>query len=325
MAYSHNSEAEAMDAYSKAVTEAAARIGPAVVRIDTSRDRDSTTSGYRRRPDSGSGLGSGVIFASDGQILTNAHVIKGAQNIQVTLPDGRTFRAGVVRSEPDKDLAVLRVGARGLPVAELATQPLTVGQLVLAVGNPYGLQWTVTAGVISALNRDLALPQGGGHLTNLIQSDTPINPGNSGGPLVNSRGQVVGITTAVFQFAQGLGFSIPVSAAVDVLSRSRQRSGGTAHFTLGISGMTTPLSPEQQREFGLSRNEGILILEARPGGAAAQAGLRALDIIVAAGDSPVSTPKALQEAVQKRPPDQEAVTITFLRDNKKRRTPLVVK
>src|SRR5712692_3650669 len=176
-------DAQALDAYSSAVTGAAERVGPAVVRIDIEREGGRIT-----RSIFGSGLGSGFIFASDGQILTNAHVVANARHIRVTLADGRTFNAGLVGSEPEVDVAVLRVGADRLPVAELGRSPLKVGQLVIAVGNPYGLNWTVTAGVVSALGRTLEAPGIRKMTTNLIQTDTSINPGNSGGPLVDSLG-----------------------------------------------------------------------------------------------------------------------------------------
>lgn len=199
-------DAQALDAYSHSVTTAAELMGPAVVRIDIERE-GGRYRGYGRS-DSGSGLGSGFIFASDGQILTNAHVVAQARRIRVILADGRGFDAGLVGADPEVDVAVVRIGAEHLPVAEMGRTPLKVGQFVIAVGNPYGLNWTVTAGVVSALKRDLDVP-GMRKLTNLIQTDTSINPGNSGGPLVDSRGRVVGITTAMMPMAQGLGLTIP--------------------------------------------------------------------------------------------------------------------
>src|SRR5712691_11104494 len=178
-------DAQALDAYSHAVTTAAERVGPAVVRIDVDREGARIGPFNVPSPEFGTGLGSGFIFASDGQILTNAHVIEQAKRIRVTLADGRTFDAGLIGSDPGVDVAVLRIGAERLPVVELGRTPLRVGQLVLAVGNPYGLNWTVTAGVVSALDRTLDAP-GMRKMTHLIQTDTPINPGNSGGPLVDS-------------------------------------------------------------------------------------------------------------------------------------------
>src|SRR5947199_1677769 len=150
-------DAEALDAYSRSVMAAAERVGPAVVRIDLEHEGRRYSPSTPPREHSG-GIGSGFIFASDGQILTNAHVVNGARRIQVTLADGRKFDAGLIGSDPNVDVAILRIGADHLPVAELGRAPLRVGQLVIAVGNPYGLNWTVTAGVISALNRTLDIP-----------------------------------------------------------------------------------------------------------------------------------------------------------------------
>jgi len=215
-------DVEALDAYSQAVTKAAERVGPAVVRIDIEREGWRFSRSDGNGPEFGGGLGSGFIFASDGQILTNAHVVGQARRIKVTLADGRSFDAGLVGSEPDVDVAVLRIGADHLPVVELGRAPLKVGQLVIAVGNPYGLNWTVTAGVVSALDRTLSAP-GVHKMTNLIQTDTPINPGNSGGPLVDSKGRVVGITTAMMPMAQGLGFSIPLDTVKSAIARVMQR------------------------------------------------------------------------------------------------------
>src|SRR6059058_5116851 len=224
-------DTQALDAYSSAVTGAAERVGPAVVRIDIERE-----GGLLTRSLFGGGIGSGFIFASDGQILTNAHVVAQARRIQVTLADGRKFDAGLVGSDSDVDVAVLRIGAEHLPVAELGRAPLRVGQLVIAVGNPYGLNWTVTAGVVSALGRTLDAP-GSRKMTNLIQTDTSINPGNSGGPLVDSQGRVVGITTAMMPLAQGLGFSIPLDAVKSTIARvTRRREAKPEGTSMGVGG-----------------------------------------------------------------------------------------
>src|SRR6266542_5424688 len=233
-------EHEAMDAYSHAITTAAERAGPAVVKVETGRG------GQRGRgPDQG--IGSGVIYSSDGSILTNAHVVAGASRVLVTLPDGRSLPAGVIGTQPERDLAVLRVGQGRLPVAELYAAPPRVGQLVIAIGNPYGLDFTVTAGVVSALNRSLPLDRDT-KLSQLIQTDTPINPGNSGGPLVDVQGRVVGITTAILPFAQGLGFAIPASAALDVIGQLTElHRQGISRGTLGISGLDVRLDDVIQR------------------------------------------------------------------------------
>src|SRR5215472_3796922 len=228
-------DAQALDAYSRAVTGSAERVGPAVVRIDIERE-----GGFFARSPFGGGVGSGFIFASDGQILTNAHVVAQARRIRVTLADGRTFDAGLVGSDSNVDVAILRIGADRLPVAELGRTPLKVGQLVIAVGNPYGLNWTVTAGVVSALGRALQGP-GTQKMTDLIQTDTSINPGNSGGPLVDSSGRVVGITTAMMPMAQGLGFSIPLETIKSALARIyARREAPPAGILLGVGGMRVP-------------------------------------------------------------------------------------
>src|SRR5436190_22974199 len=254
-------DAQALDAYSNAVTNAAERVGPAVVRIDIDRE-----GGRFARSIFGGGLGSGFIFASDGQILTNAHVVERARRIQVTLADGRTFDAGLVGSDPDVDVAVLRIGADHLPVAELGRAPLKVGQLVIAVGNPYGLNWTVTAGVVSALGRDLDIP-GSRKMTDLIQTDTSINPGNSGGPLVDSSGRVVAITTAMMPMAQGLGFSIPLETIKSALARIYQRREATpAGISLGVGGMRVPIDPALRQRLHLTQQFGMELVEIRPGG-----------------------------------------------------------
>src|SRR5712692_2690065 len=232
-------DAQALDAYSRSVMTAAERVGPAVVRIDL--EHGGRRSGPYAVPRQSGGVGSGFIFASDGQILTNAHVVANAQRVKVTLADGRTFDASLVGSEPDVDVALLRIGADHLPVAELGSGALRVGQVVIAVGNPYGLNWTVTAGVVSALDRTLQAP-GTRKMTDLIQTDTSINPGNSGGPLVDSSGRVVGITTAMMPMAQGLGFSIPLDTMKSVIARiSQKRAAATAGISLGVGGVRVPL------------------------------------------------------------------------------------
>src|SRR5579885_1016187 len=242
-------DALALDAYSRSVTTAAELVGPAVVRIDVEREGGRYW-GYGR---SDAGLGSGFIFASDGQILTNAHVVSQARRIRVTLADGRKFDAGLVGADSEVDVAVVRIGADHLPVAELGRTPLKVGQLVIAVGNPYGLNWTVTAGVVSALNRDLDAPSVR-KMTGLIQTDTSINPGNSGGPLVDSQGRVVGITTAMMPMAQGLGFSIPLDAVKSAVARINQRYASVpAGVSLGVGGMRVLLDEQLRQSLKIGR------------------------------------------------------------------------
>src|SRR5256885_3983170 len=246
---------EALDAYSRSVMAAAERVGPAVVRIDH-EDEGRRSSPYTPPREYGGGSGSGFIFASDGQILTNAHVGGNARGVKVTLADGRTFDASLVGSEPDVDIALLRIGADHLPVAELGRGPLRVGQLVIAVGNPYGLNWTVTAGVVSALGRTLQAP-GTRKMTDLIQTDTSINPGNSGGPLVDSAGRVVGITTAMMPMAQGLGFSIPLDTIKSAIARIYQkREAAQMGVALGVGGMRVQIDPALRQRRSEERRVG---------------------------------------------------------------------
>jgi serine protease Do len=309
-------EQKAFDYYSHAVTTAAERAGPAVVKVETGRG------GAQRGRGPQQGLGSGVIYSSEGYILTNAHVVAGASRVTVTLPDGRSLPAGVIGAQPERDLAVLRVGQGGLPVAELHAAPLRVGQLVVAIGNPYGLDFTVTAGVVSALNRSLPLDRNT-TLGQLIQTDTPINPGNSGGPLVDVQGRVVGITTAILPYAQGLGFAIPVSTALGVISQVTERHReGISRGALGISGLDVRIDEAVQRTQQLDQNSGVLLLEVAPGGAAARASLHIGDVILALGDYKTDTVDALRRAVQALK-GSSPWRVSFLREGRRRQVSLV--
>lgn len=314
----NENDAQALDAYSSAVTGAAERVGPAVVRIDIERE-----GGRLSRSIFGGGLGSGFIFASDGQILTNAHVVAHARRIRVTLADGRTFDAGLVGSDAEVDVAVLRIGTERLPVVELGRVPLKVGQLVIAVGNPYGLNWTVTAGVVSALGRTLEAP-GVRKMTNLIQTDTPINPGNSGGPLVDSMGRVVGITTAMMPLAQGLGFSIPLDTVKSAIARiNRKHESTSASVSMGVGGMRVLLDAKLRQALKLTQQYGMELLEIRRGGPAERAELKRLDVIVAAANEPITEPRDLQRVVRKHKAG-ETVAVSFLREGKQRRVTVVL-
>lgn len=311
-------EAVALDAYSQAIVYAAERAGPAVVKIETGRG--SRQGDGRQGPQPG--LGSGVIYSSDGHILTNAHVVAGASKVLVTLPDGRSLPAGVLGAEPAQDLAVLRVADGRLPVAELSAAPLRVGQLVVAIGNPFGLDFTVTAGVVSALGR--VLPTGPGQqLERLIQTDTPINPGNSGGPLVDVQGRVVGITTAIVPWGQGLGFAVPTATAYEVIGRiaARHREA-IGRGALGISGLDTAIDEATARASGLSQRRGVLLLEVTPEGAAGQASLRAGDIILSLEDRPVESVEALRRAVQELK-GRSPWRVGFLREGRRRMVSVV--
>ncbi len=318
----YEKDAHALDAYSNAVTTAAERVGPAVVRIDIEREGGRSRRHNGPPPEFNGGLGSGFIFGSDGQILTNAHVVERAKRIQVTLADGRKFDAGLVGSDKNVDVAVLRIGADHLPVAELGRTPLRVGQLVLAVGNPYGLNWTVTAGVVSALGRTLEAP-GIPKMTNLIQTDTPINPGNSGGPLVDSMGRVVGITTAMMPMAQGLGFSVPLDTVKAVVARLAAQKRETTGVSLGVGGMRVKLDATLQRSLNLVQQFGMEVLEVRSSGPADRAELKRQDVILAADEESVTEPRDLQRIVR-RHKIGEKIALSFLRGGKKRKVTVVL-
>ncbi len=309
-------DTQALDAYSRSVTTAAERVGPAVVRIDIEREGGRYRSyGYGR---SEGGLGSGFIFSSDGQILTNAHVVAQARRIRVTLADERSFDAGLVGADSEVDVAIVRIGAEHLPVAEMHRAQLKVGQLVIAVGNPYGLNWTVTAGVVSALNRTLDAP-GIRKLSGLIQTDTSINPGNSGGPLVDSWGRVVGITTAMMPMAQGLGFSIPLDTVTSAMARmNKDRSAAPAGVSLGVGGMRVQLDEKLRQDLNLNQHYGMEVLEIRADGPADHAELKRMDVIVGAAGDPVSEPRDLQQIVRRHTTGQRIV-INFVRGGKLRK------
>ncbi len=306
-------EAEALDAYSTLVNYAAERVGPATVKIET----ETTRSGRRGAPQEGQGQGSGVIFRRDGQILTNAHVVEGARSLRVTLSDGRQYEAGLIGADRVHDIAEIRIGARDLPVAELSERPLKVGQLVIAVGNPYGLGWTVTSGVVSALKRELPNPRGG-KLTDLIQTDAPINPGSSGGPLVDSQGRVVGITTAIVPFAQGLGFAVPTATALRILGRFIPQRQTTTAPALGLGGTQTRIPQWVVSRNRLKQNEGVLVLEIKSDSPAAKASLKLNDVIVDVDGKAVRSPSEMAKQLGDHK-SGDTVAVGFLREGTRRK------
>lgn len=271
-----------MDAYSRAVIAAAEKVSPSVVYIEVQqpiRNRRNAP----RLPQEARGSGSGFIFTPDGFILTNSHVVHGASRIEVTVLDGRKYEADLIGDDPDTDVAVIRINGPNLVPAYLGeAQKIRVGQLVVAIGNPYGFQYSVTAGVISALGRSLRA-QSGRLMDDVIQTDAALNPGNSGGPLVNSRGEVIGVNTAMILPAQGICFATSIDTAKFVASRLI-RDGKVSRSYIGLAGQNVPLPRRIVRYHNLAVESGIFVVSFEGNSPARNAGLREGDIIVGFDD-----------------------------------------
>ena len=277
-----------LDAYSQAVVTAAEKISLSVVKIDVAQAARSRSGEPRERQ----GGGSGFVFTPDGLILTNSHVVHETTRIHVSFSDGRHFPAHLIGDDPGTDLAVIRIDvpahdSAGLAVAPLGdSQRLRVGQLAIAIGNPYGFQYTVTAGVVSALGRSLR-SYAGRMIDDVIQTDASLNPGNSGGPLVTSDGHVVGVNTAMIPMAQGLCFAIGINTAKFVAGRLLQH-GRIRRSYIGVEAQTTPLHRRLVRFYDLPQESGVVVLAATEGSPAQRAGLREGDVIVAMDGKPVA-------------------------------------
>lgn len=266
------------DAYSRAVVRVVDLVSPAVVTVDSRFDGRRPSDA--QFPGGRGGTGSGFVFTPDGLVLTNSHVVHKAGGITVTLTDGRRTHAELVGEDPHTDLAVLRIGASNLVAASLGdSRQVRVGQLVVAIGNPYGFQCTVTTGVVSALGRSLRA-RTGRLMDEIIQTDAALNPGNSGGPLVDSRGQVIGVNTAVILPAQGICFAIS-SNTVQYVAASLIKDGRVRRSWVGIAGQNTPIPRALARAHGLQTEFGVLVMGLEPNSPAALAGVKDGDIIVA--------------------------------------------
>jgi len=308
------------------IADAVERVGPSVVRIDASRTvvqrlpRAFSDPFFREffggsnlpeqpRTRVEQGTGSGFIIDADGLILTNAHVIEGAEQVLVTLKDGREFAGTVLGVDRLTDLAVIRVEASGLPTVTLGdSEQLRPGEWAIAIGNPLGLDNTVTAGIISATGRSSSQVRVPDKRVNFIQTDAAINPGNSGGPLLNEQGQVIGVNTAIIGGAQGLGFAIPINAAREI-AQALIANGRVEHPYIGIQMRSlTPavrevLNAEAPNNLKIVVETGVVVLGVQPNSPAAQAGLRSGDVILSLGGQPIKDAETVQGIVQATPID----------------------
>lgn len=310
-------------------------VGPSVVRIDASRTVQTGMPPQFQDPffrqffgnamppseQIQQGVGSGFITTADGQILTNAHVVEGADRVQVTLKDGRTFTGEVVGADSVTDIAVIKIDAQDLPTVKISdSNQIQPGEWAIAIGNPLGLDSTVTAGIISATgrtSREVGVPD---KRVDFIQTDAAINPGNSGGPLLNLNGEVIGVNTAIIQGAQGLGFAIPINT-VQRISSQLIETGRVEHAYLGIQMVT--LSPEMKENinsdpnspFTIQEEEGVLIARVMPNSPAAQGGLRAGDVITAIEGQPVMDGAEVQRVVEQSTVGQN-LALTLRRDGR---------
>jgi S1-C subfamily serine protease len=276
---------ELLDAYSRAVVEAVDRVGPAVVRVEVRGAPHKVHQARGRRAPAG-GSGSGFVFTPDGLILTNSHVIAAGAEVSIALTDGRVLRADVVGDDPHTDLAVLRVTAPDLTAAPLGDSArLRPGQVVIAIGNPFGFQHTVTTGVVSALGRSLRA-RTVRLMENLIQTDAALNPGNSGGPLVTSRGEVVGVNTAVILGGQGIAFAVPINTAAWVIA-CLLKDGRVRRSYLGVAGHDLEIPRRLVREYALPGERGMSLTAVTPKSPADAAGLRPGDLLIDFGGVPV--------------------------------------
>jgi len=302
-------EGQALDAYSQVVTRVVDLVSPAVVSVGMARPAPDRL--QRRGIAELRGAGSGLVIAPDGYVLTNSHVVRKADRIEARFQDGRALPARIVGDDPHSDLAVLQVADSGLSTVALGdSSKLRVGQLVVAIGNPLGFQATVTAGVVSAVGRTLRT-ETGRLMENIVQTDAALNPGNSGGPLVDARGTVIGVNTAVIAGSQGICFAIPANTAKWVASQLI-REGRVRRSYLGLSGQTVNLARHVAVRYQLEGKTGVLVGDVHRGTSAARAGVRPGDIIVTLGPERIRTSDDLQLALG-RHTIGEPVAITVLR------------
>ena len=296
------------DAYSASVTAAVARVAPAVAHVGVRRRRGV-------RGPRAEGAGSGFLITPDGYLLTNSHVAGGAEGIDVVLADGRHASAEIVGDDPDSDLALLKVAASELSWCRLGDSArVAVGQIAIAIGSPYGFQHTVTAGIVSALGRSMRA-QTGRLLDNVLQTDAALNPGNSGGPLVDARGEVIGVNTAVILPAQGICFAIASSTAERV-AVALIRDGRVRRAWLGIGGETMPLPRRYVRHFDLVRETGVRVQSAEGKSPATVAGIERGDVIVEVDGIAIANVDDLQRSLGADAIGRELSVVVLRRDRK---------
>jgi S1-C subfamily serine protease len=270
-----NNDIHLLDAYSQAVVHASQQVSQSVAHIQVKKPNQK----QKRPADKGFGSGSGFIISHEGLIVTNSHVIHGANEIKVSLQDGRSYPGQLIGEDPATDLAVVQIQENQLPYARFGdSSQLQVGQLAIAIGNPYGFEYTVTAGVVSALGRTLR-SHSGRLIDNVIQTDAALNPGNSGGPLLNSRGEVIGVNTAVILPAQGICFAIASNTADFIVNQLLQK-GKIKRGFIGIAGQQVNLPKRTQGLLGLEKNSGILVRSLEADGPADNRQLQAGDVIL---------------------------------------------
>ena len=317
------------------VSKVVNKVGNSVVRIDASRTVATNTSPMLNDPFFrqffGSqipnipqervqrGFGSGFVVSSDGLILTNAHVVDGSDEVNVTLKDGRTFEGKVMGTDSLTDVAVIKIEAEELPAVSFAdSEQLQPGEWAIAIGNPLGLDNTVTTGIVSGTGRSSAQIGVADKRVSFIQTDAAINPGNSGGPLLNAQGEVIGINTAIIQNAQGLGFAIPVNTARDIAEELIAK-GKVEHPYLGIqmAGITPELQQQlkSRKNLDIGTDEGVLIVDVVPNSPANNAGLKSGDVILAVGDREIAKADEVQKAVSQIEVDSK-VTLKVQRNGK---------
>jgi len=307
-------EVDLLDAYSRAVIKVVEAVGPAVVGILVGREPADD-------PYLKTGAGSGILITPDGYLLTNDHVVHQAEKLTATLADGGRLAATLVGTDPGTDLALIRAEGSSLPYATLGDSSLLrVGQLVIAIGNPLGFQSTVSTGVVSALGRALRSREGR-LIENIVQHTAPLNPGNSGGPLVDSRGHVAGINTAIIAMAQGIGFSIPSNTAKWVVSQILTH-GRVRRAFLGIAGRQRQLNRRIIRHLGLGGDQAVEVISVDPRGAAGKAGVREGDLILAMDGRPIGSVDDLHHFLSEWPIGHP-VTVTLLRGTEQVRLDVV--